>query len=197
MRGAGAKCRYHRPLRFVGLSQACSFLKKNPGMWRCQMVYSWILKKNISVIFQEKDWLRSFYYDVEKGLRQNETDGEFVEVSLRSLHQIKRVICNEMQSSTISSWLPLDRKLMTLDRLQRGRNSVFGGSIFCKESSVECLLGKSMNILGEGNNYIRITKWTRNKFVDLSEWRICITQCIRTMKPDCAIHHSLSCSKGG
>ena len=102
------------------------------------------------MIFQEKEWLRSFYYDFEKGLRQNESDGEFVEVCLRSLHQIKRVISKEMQSSTISSWVPLDQKLMTLDRLLRGRNSVFGGSIFCRESSVECLLGKLENILVEG-----------------------------------------------
>lgn len=102
------------------------------------------------MIFQEKEWLRSFYYDFEKGLRQNESDGEFVEVCLRSLHQIKRVISNELHSCTISSWVPLDQKLMTLDRLLRGRNSVSGGSIFCRESSVECLLGKVENILVEG-----------------------------------------------
>lgn len=95
----------------------------------------------VGLVRNEKEWLRSFYYDFEKGLRQSESDGEFVEVCLRSLHQIKRVISKEMQSSTISSWVPLDKKLMTLDRLLRGRNSVLGGSIFCRESSVECLLG--------------------------------------------------------
>ncbi|XP_068693359.1 CST complex subunit CTC1-like isoform X1 [Montipora foliosa] len=95
----------------------------------------------LGLVRNEKEWLRSFYYDVEKGLRQNESDAEFVEVCLHSLRQIKRAIMNELQAPTSSNWLPFDQKVIPLNTLLREHPSVFGGCIVSKASPVESFLG--------------------------------------------------------
>ena len=79
-------------------------------------------------IFQEKEWLRIFYYDVEKCIRQNESDSELADVCLAILHQIRefRSRDDRMESSL---WLPFDHQVMPLSTLFTTSKHVFGGSL--------------------------------------------------------------------
>ena len=98
---------------------------------------------------QEKEWLRSFYYDVEKCIRQNESDAEFVEVCFSALQQIKQIRNgqDEKPDPEVSScpWLPLDHQVVSLDTVLRKEKDVFGGSLVCSTSQTESISGKSIN----------------------------------------------------
>lgn len=83
-------------------------------------------------IFQEKEWLRIFYYDVEKCIRQNESDAELADVCLAVLHQIKetRSRDDKMESPL---WLPFDHQVMPLNTLFTTSKNVFGSSLTSSE----------------------------------------------------------------
>lgn len=94
--------------------------------------------------FQEKEWLKSFYFDVEKCIRQNESDGEFAEVCFSALQRIKRLHHEQDENDVSSSrWLPLGQQVVSLDTLFRKDKDVFGGSLICSESQEDIVSGKS------------------------------------------------------
>ncbi|KAJ7385467.1 hypothetical protein OS493_016551 [Desmophyllum pertusum] len=77
---------------------------------RCREEYS------VGLVQNEKEWLRSFYYDAEKCIRQNESDAEFSETCFAVLHQIKEKRSGDdgMESSV---WLPLNQQVVPLNTL--------------------------------------------------------------------------------
>lgn len=85
--------------------------------------------------WQEKEWLRTFYYDIEKCIRQNESEAEFVEVCLAVLHQIRDLRCVK-DTKDYQEWLPVSQQVVPLDTLLRESSDVCGGSL-CSQSEEE------------------------------------------------------------
>ena len=82
---------------------------------------------------------------MEKCIRQNESDAEFVEVCFSALQQIKRIRINEQHVHEMvdcSHWLPLSQQVVPLDTVLRQDKDVFGGSLVCSASHEESVSGK-------------------------------------------------------
>ena len=98
------------------------------------------------IFFQEKEWLRIFYYDIEKCIRQNESDAELAEVCLAVLHHIKETQRKDDKMES-SLWLPFDHQVMPLSTLFTASKDVFGGSLTTSQE-------EKIEDLGEGYCYI-------------------------------------------
>ena len=76
-----------------------------------------------------------FYYDVEKCIRQNESDTELADICLAILYQIKESQSKDdrMQSSL---WLPFGHQVMPLSTLFTANKDVFGGSLTSSQEEI-------------------------------------------------------------
>ncbi|CAH3192159.1 unnamed protein product [Porites evermanni] len=75
---------------------------------RCKEEYCLGLERN------EKSWLRSFYYDVEKCIRQNESDAEFAEVCFFALQKINQHQNEHDEKEAFSPWLLNHQQIATM-----------------------------------------------------------------------------------
>ena len=81
---------------------------------------------------------------MEKCVRQNESDAEFVEVCCSALQQIKRMRNEDDEMVDSSHWLPVSQQVVSLDTVLRQDQDVFGGSLVCSASHEESVSGKSI-----------------------------------------------------
>ena len=77
-------------------------------------------------VFQEEEWLKAFYNDVEKCLRQNDSEAQFVEVCFSVLSAIRLVKAGHQVGDSFS-WIPVNHKVTPLGALSV--QEVTGGSL--------------------------------------------------------------------
>ena len=85
---------------------------------------------------------------MEKGIRQSESDAEFVEVCFSALQQVKqkRNKQDQFERESYSRWLTL-HQVVSLDTLLRKDKDMFGGCLCCTESQEVSTSGKSFSHL--------------------------------------------------
>ena len=93
---------------------------------------------------QEKSWLRSFYYDLEKCIRQNESDAEFAEVCFFALQKINQHRNEHDEKDAFSPWL-LNHQVVSLDTLMKKHKDIFSGFLVCNAAKADTcnISGKS------------------------------------------------------
>ena len=91
---------------------------------------------------QEKSWLRSFYYDVEKCIRQNESDAEFAEVCFFALQKINQHRNEHDEKEAFPPWL-LNHQVFSLDTLMKKHKDIFSGFLVCNAEKADNISGKS------------------------------------------------------
>ena len=92
--------------------------------------------------FQEKSWLRSFYYDVEKCIRQNESDAEFAEVCFSALQKLYQHRNEHDEKEAFFPWL-LNHQVFSLDTLVKKHTDIFSGFLDCNAEKADNISGKS------------------------------------------------------